>query len=565
MNSIAACDQCGHDYEPTDLLRGLCPACLFAHALPDGDSVSDAAWADGLSGVRFAPPKINDLTPHFPQLDIRELAGQGGMSAVYRAHHPHLNRTVALKVLPKEIAEIQGGAERFKREAQTLAQLSHANIVNVYDSGQAGPWCYIVMEFVQGPNLRQLLGESKLATSDVLRIVSGVCDGLQYAHDQGVVHRDVKPENVLLDCAGHVKLVDFGLAKLLNPPPSSDSVTRTHQVMGTPYYLAPEQAETPANVDHRADLYSLGVMMYEMLTGELPLGHFDLPSQRIGSDPALDAVVLQAMSKDPHRRYQQARDLQRSMTSPPTVKPMSGKAKTRPRWHGVVNELILSACSLVTALAACFVLMGLPAESRYDSPERPSTRNSEEIRAPATARANLHARFRAVGKRVGMSLPLFVISFLLSRVNVSSATQWRDLSPVQNLCVPVLVTAYVVIGFVVLIGPGLLILLFESLPLIADLGHWSAFGRTIAESDRNSIVTPYWFRVYGVAALTSASWCMLLASVLRTRPNLVRRLLHPSDDHTTAVTARTASYSVGATLLLAGLLLLYAVRLAEAP
>jgi serine/threonine protein kinase len=178
------------------------------------------------------------------------------MSAVYRAHHTHLDRTVALKVLPKEIADTQGGEERFQREAQTLAQLSHTNIVNLYDAGQAGPWCYIVMEFVPGPNLRQLMGESKLAAADVLRIVSGICDGLQYAHDQGVVHRDIKPENVLLDSAGHVKLVDFGLAKLLHPPPSRDVVTRTHQVMGTPYYLAPEQVETPASVDQRADLYS---------------------------------------------------------------------------------------------------------------------------------------------------------------------------------------------------------------------------------------------------------------------------------------------------------------------
>ena len=570
MNSIVACEQCGQQYKPTDVLRGLCPACLFAHALPDGESVSDAAWTESLSQVRFVPPKINDLTPHFPQLDIRELAGQGGMSAVYRSHHTHLNRTVALKVLPKEIAELQGGAERFQREAQTLAQLDHANIVKVYDSGQAGPWCYIVMEFVQGPNLRQLLGESKLAPTDVLRIVSGVCDGLQYAHDQGVVHRDVKPENVLLDSAGHVKLVDFGLAKLLNPPPSRGVVTRTHQVMGTPYYLAPEQAEAPASVDHRADLYSLGVMMYEMLTGELPLGHFDPPSQRIGSDPALDAVVLQAMSKDPHRRYQQARDLQKSMASPPAVKQKTRTATTRPRWHGVVNEMLLSACSLATALVACLVLFGIPAESRPTRHASPATTDvgpiaSEALLSPhspsrplARPPSDSRSGFREVATRVGMSLPFFLISFLFARVNVSSATSWHDLSLMQNLCVPILVTSYALFGFVVLIGPGLPVLLLGSLPLFADLEHWSAFGRVFGEPDHASILTPYWFRAFAVGSLVSATWCVLVGLVLHTRPTFIPRLFHPATDIASSAIARIAAYVAAGVLAFGGFVLLYA-------
>ena len=237
MADRVACTQCGKDYELTELLRGLCPVCLFAQAVPDAARESDSREA------RFVPPKIRELASHFPQLELLDLVGHGGMSAVYKARQTNLGRTVAVKLLPQEVAQSNGGLERFQQEARTLAQLNHPNIVNVYDAGQAGPWCFIVMEYVDGPNLRQLLGDSNLPSSDVLRFASEICNGLQYAHDRGVVHRDVKPENVLIDGDGHVKLVDFGLAKLLNP--SGGAATQTGRVMGTPHYLAPEQVETP--------------------------------------------------------------------------------------------------------------------------------------------------------------------------------------------------------------------------------------------------------------------------------------------------------------------------------
>lgn len=541
MNNVVACNQCGQDYDPNGWLRGLCPACLFARAFPDDELDSTITASSLARSLPFVPPKINELASHFPQLDIRELAGHGGMSAVYRAHHTTLGRMVALKVLPKEIADTHGGAERFQREAQTLAKLSHPNVVEVYDAGQSGPWCYIVMEFVQGPNLRQLLGDSRLASADVFDIVSGICDALQYAHDQGVVHRDVKPENVLIDADGCVKLVDFGLAKLMNPPRSVTAVTRTHQVMGTPHYLAPEQVETPTDVDHRADLYSLGVMMYEMLTGELPLGHFEPPSQRIGSDPALDAVVLKALSKDPPRRYQQARDLQAGMRSPRVAKPSAAATRGRPLWQRIVNELFLSTCSLVAAFLGFVMLVGMGAESKLETPS--STPVSVDSR-PTMLNV--------------MSVLPFFISFLLARINVSSAAYWRDLSPIQYLCLPVLVTSYFLLGVSLLIAPGLIIFFLGSLPLYGDFEQWGLLGKVFTEPDRASLLTPYWFRVYGVGSLLSAMWCVFLDAVIRRRPELAQLLFHPVDESTAGSVARTATQCAAALLGLSGLVLSYA-------
>ena len=159
---------------------------------------------------------------------------------------------------------------------------------------------YLLMEYVDGVNLRQALAEGSLPAHQALPLVVEICTALQYAHEEGVVHRDVKPENILLDRKGRVKIADFGLAKLLGLTQSPDGLTMSRQVMGTPNYMAPEQQATPLEVDHRADIYSLGVVFYELLTGELPLGHFPPPSRKSGVDTRLDGVVLRAMQ--PSRR-----------------------------------------------------------------------------------------------------------------------------------------------------------------------------------------------------------------------------------------------------------------------
>lgn len=249
-------------------------------------------------------PTPEELTELLPDHEVEALIGKGGMGAVYRARQTSLDRAVALKVLVEPVADA-GFAERFQREAQALASLSHPGIVSVYDFGRAGDYWYLTMELVDGTDLRRVIDGRSVTPRESLSIVSQVCEALQYAHDKGVVHRDIKPGNVLLDRDGRVRITDFGLAKMTGQRPSM-TLTRASQVMGTPHYMAPEQMETPLAVDHRADLYSVGVVLYELLTGELPMGNFALPSQRMQVDVRLDEVVLRALEREPPKRYQSA-------------------------------------------------------------------------------------------------------------------------------------------------------------------------------------------------------------------------------------------------------------------
>jgi hypothetical protein len=231
------------------------------------------------------------------------------MGAVYRARQRGLDRVVALKILPFQYSKDAGFAERFAREARALARLNHTNIVDVYDLGQAGAIYYFLMEFVDGVNLRQMLESHRLTPPEALAIMSQICEAMEYAHGEGVVHRDIKPENILVDHKGRVKIADFGLSKLLGAETKAARLTQPDHVLGTMHYMAPEQFENPVAVDHRADIYSLGVVFYEMLTGELPLGRFALPSQKAAVDARLDELVLRTLEKEPNRRFQQASEL----------------------------------------------------------------------------------------------------------------------------------------------------------------------------------------------------------------------------------------------------------------
>ena len=300
--SPTACPQCGRPL-PGGGLQGLCPACLLVQA--DATRSGERPGA----GARFEPPSVADVAALFPRLEIIRLIGAGGMGAVYQARQPDLDRMVALKILP---ADGPGGTlfeERFNREARALARLSHPNIVSVHEFGRAGRHHFFLMEYVDGANLRQLEQAGRLSPREVLQVIPQICDALQYAHDEGVVHRDIKPENVLVDLNGRVKIADFGLARILGPEGDTGRLTVDGQVMGTPHYMAPEQVERPLSVDHRADIYSLGVVIYEMLTGDLPLGKFPPPSRKVEVDVRLDAVVLRALENDPERRYQRAGDV----------------------------------------------------------------------------------------------------------------------------------------------------------------------------------------------------------------------------------------------------------------
>jgi serine/threonine protein kinase/HEAT repeat protein len=298
-----ACPHCGQK-APAGALAGLCPACLLRQGAA-GDTVFPG---------KFTPPEPKELAEHFPQLEILGLIGSGGMGAVYRARQRGLDRIVALKILPPGIGDRPGFAERFTREAQALAKLNHPGIVTIHDTGRANGLYFLLMEHVDGVNLRQLIERGRISPREALAIVPMVCDALQYAHDEGIVHRDIKPENILMDRQGRVKVADFGLAKLVGEEETGipvgrgffTDVTAAGELMGTPQYMAPEQIERPGEVDHRADIYSLGVVLYQMLTGELPTGEFEPPSRKVNVDVRLDEVFLRALQRDPERRYQNA-------------------------------------------------------------------------------------------------------------------------------------------------------------------------------------------------------------------------------------------------------------------
>src|SRR5579862_98311 len=314
MAEMKTCPSCGAQLAP-DALQGLCPACLLKEAMasnPASGPTIDVPPEAAKSGAdltatpaeRFAAPAIADLAKHFPQLEIQTLLGKGGMGAVYKARQVALDRMVALKILPPESGRDPHFAERFTREARALARLNHSHITTVYEFGESGGYFFFLMEYVDGVNLRQALRSKTMTPEQALAIVPQICDALQYAHDEGIVHRDIKPENILIDKKGRVKIADFGLAKLLNKSESDRTLTGAGQAMGTLHYMAPEQLENPLAVDHRADVYSLGVVFYEMLTGELPLGRFQLPSHKAQVDVRLDEVVLKSLEHERERRYQ---------------------------------------------------------------------------------------------------------------------------------------------------------------------------------------------------------------------------------------------------------------------
>ncbi len=278
-------------------------------------AISDALKEGDKRAAAFEPPTIARLAELFPALQIIEFIGAGGMGAVYKARQEGLDRVVALKILPEEFGHDVKFALRFTREARTLARLNHPNIVSVYEFGNVEETYYFLMEYVDGSNLREIIEARQLTPEHTLTIVPHLCDALQYAHDKGVVHRDIKPDNILMAVDGSVKIADFGLSRILGNESQKDLLTGTHQVMGTPRYMAPEQLEGSHGVDHRADIYSLGVVFYEMLTGELPIGRFAPPSEKVEIDVRLDEVVLRTLEKEPQRRYQHASQVKSDVQS----------------------------------------------------------------------------------------------------------------------------------------------------------------------------------------------------------------------------------------------------------
>ncbi len=379
---MPTCPQC-HSPLPPDAPAGLCPACLLKRGL-EPNTLPPSEIPNLKSSSSWTPPTPEELAPFFPDLDLLSLLGRGGMGAVYKARQKSLDRIIALKILPPQIsrdANAAGFAQRFTHEAQALAKLNHPHIVTIYDFGQrtgepatpaqtpeAPPsppqplpssefiidnsshpsLFYFLMEYIDGLSLRQLLDANTLAPSDALAIVPQICDALQYAHDRGIVHRDIKPENILLTKSGQIKIADFGLAKLMrtadtglrtetttahSPLSPQHSVLNT-SIAGTPQYMSPEQSSAPDSVDHRADIYALGVVFYQMLTGELPPNPLTAPSTKVHIDVRLDEIVLRALQQNPDARYQNATQFKTEVETVASTQsprsPTAGTANLKP-------------------------------------------------------------------------------------------------------------------------------------------------------------------------------------------------------------------------------------------
>lgn len=288
--------------------RSYCPRCLVRTALSATPPSSSPA-----SGRN--EPDLEEIAALFPGYEIVRLLGAGGMGLVYEARQIKLDRLVALKLLPADDGSLNPAfAERFTREARSLARLNHPDFVQIHDQGQVPGWFFIVMELVDGPDLACVLKrDGPLAPARAIRLFSRLCESLAEAHRLGIVHRDLKPANLLFDRKGHLKVADFGLAKLVDHPDDTFTLTNEEAALGTPFYMAPEQRSGSPRVDQRADIYALGVVFYEMLTGALPAGNFKPPSQLVAVGHAVDRVVLKALASDPADRFQSLSDMSRAL------------------------------------------------------------------------------------------------------------------------------------------------------------------------------------------------------------------------------------------------------------
>ncbi len=304
----------------------------------------------------WQPLSAAQLQASLSGYEILELLGRGGMGAVYKARQKSLNRLVAIKVLPPEITDDDSRfRDRFQHEAETMAALSHPAIVAVHDFGETSDGLlYFVMEFIDGTDAAQRIASNgALVVDEAVRIALAVCDALDYAHKRGVIHRDIKPANVLIDGEGRIKVADFGLAKIMHQT-LAGGLTRTNVAMGTQEFAAPEQLTPGATVDHRADIYSLGVMLYQMLTGDVPRVMFKLPSLRrpeLGT--RFDALICKALETEPADRFQSVEAFRQAVAA--AMRGGEQHARSRPATDRSPRHTaaLIASVVAVTALFAC--------------------------------------------------------------------------------------------------------------------------------------------------------------------------------------------------------------------
>lgn len=341
------CDVCHRDfYSPYSDLVSVCSRCIArgtgAVDAPSrqGDGVGN--WSD--ESTDFVGGE--ELAGLFPEFEIGERLGAGGMGVVFRARQKSLDRSVAIKVLNPKTQGDADFEERFEREAKAMAMLGHPNIVGIHDFGIRGPYHFLVMEHVEGRDLQKLIRSGSLDSDLAFSIIHQVCDALHHAHERGIVHRDLKPGNILVGHDGVAKIGDFGLAQI-GQTDGDVPLTMANAAMGTPAYMAPEQLTDARTSDARSDIFALGVVVYEILTGSPPAGNFPPPTSRLPHrNRRLDEAVLRAMDPDPANRLPDVREISKIVAEWKLPDPVERKAgKMVHRW------LVLLAPALIVTMA----------------------------------------------------------------------------------------------------------------------------------------------------------------------------------------------------------------------
>lgn len=287
-----ACPRCGCEQDENLLIGGLCPSCVAKNVKSGLLDLLDEAPAE-----KEAVALIID------GYEVQELIGGGGMGEVYRARRLSDEKIVAIKVVAGRLTRDPEVTARFENEVSAMSQLDHANVVRVLDQGESlDGRHYLVSEFIDGCDLRRLMKGQRLEPARAFEIFDKVCAGIAHANERGIVHRDIKPANILVGSDGTVKVADFGLAKTLVDSSHWYGFTQTRDTFGTPYYIAPEVTRQADKADTRSDVYALGVLLYELLAGAVPMGQFTPLSQRIDIDKRIDSVIGEALADDPERR-----------------------------------------------------------------------------------------------------------------------------------------------------------------------------------------------------------------------------------------------------------------------
>lgn len=350
------CGSCGGSLPDRGSLNGTCPACMarsLTFALTDEDDDGDEVIG-----------MFEAVTPSVPGYQLGPLAGSGGLGLVFRATRESDGTTVAVKMLSRRWCEDHEQIARFEREGRVLSKLNDPNIVRFIESGKTTDGhLYLATEFVEGMDLRRRLVQQPLPVNEALDIFARICAAVEHAHAMEVVHRDLKPSNVLLGNDGSVKVADFGIAKPARAGSAAVSLTQSNSTIGTPYYMAPESIRSLSAANARSDIYSLGVILYELLTGSLPMGSFTPASKKKpGIDPRFDAIIEKALAEDPAQRFASVKAFREAV---------QGIASPRPPriWlRAAVVAAVVAIC------AAAFAWHQQDQELRKQHPEHSATR-----------------------------------------------------------------------------------------------------------------------------------------------------------------------------------------------